>query len=157
MPDASEIKKFAKALKTGRTDITRALDALFGHKPDRHLNATDPVILSLVAWLRTPGALATLSPEARTLLGGLKVSPQELDHIDLWDSGQKEDVRLRLVDAIDNNHPYHFFWELHRGNDEETDMPVLPGSGGDIHFRSPRHKMQVPSGWTLGQMRVDVS
>ena len=154
MPDASDIKKFAKALKTGKTDITNALDQLFGSNPGRHKTDPKADVQTVVAWLRNAHALDSLIPEARSILGGLGVTEPELDHIDAWDHDQKDDVRARLVDAIDNGHAYHFFWELHRGTGEVTEVPPL--GGGDIHFRSPRSNMQVPTGWTFGQMNVKV-
>jgi hypothetical protein len=161
MPNASNLRKLAKALKTGKTDITDALDELFGQgDPRDHLTSPDPDVVTAATELKNnPGSLNKLSTAMRNVLEGLEgkdVSTEELDHIDDWDPSQKEEVRERLADALTTGHLYHFFWELHRGNTELTEVPPLPGTGGDIHFRSPRKNVQDPSWFHFGDVKVTV-
>jgi len=155
MPGASTIRQFVQDLHDRKSNIARVFDQLFGTNPGRHKPPTgDADVDKVVAWLKTPGSLPPLSPEARSLLQGLGLSPAELSHIDGWPDGQRNDVRDRLVDAIENDNPYHFFWELHSGTTEDTVIPPL--GGGDIVFRSPREKVSVGSVVTFGAVNVDV-
>jgi hypothetical protein len=166
MPNASEIRKFARSLKSGMTDITNALDKLFGEgNPSDLLTSPDEDVRKAATQIRDEvGSLATLSPEMRRVLegkvpGGKVVGTKDLDHIDAWDENQKEDVRLRLRDSLMTDHLYHFFWELHRGTEELTEVPPLPlpGTEGEIHFRSPRGNVQEPTPFfTLGDVKVTV-
>lgn len=159
MPGGSTIRQFVQDLHDRKSNIARALDVLVGNKPGRHKDDPDPDVQTVVAWLRGDHALdQPLIPEARTILGNLHVSPAELDHIDGWPDGQKNDVRERLVHAIDNDHPFDFYWELHGGAQEQTVVPPLPPPDprGDIVFRSPREKVSVGSVVTFGAVNVDV-
>ncbi len=140
MPDDTDIQKIKEALRTGKTDITRALDRLFtnpdpavqhpllGHPKFGAMDAGGPGILD---------NLANIGGVDKILLDR-GVSPGEIAHINDWPNGQKESVRLELVKAVKGNIPIHFYWELHRGGQEDTEIQD-PDQAGEITvtFRSP--------------------
>lgn len=141
MPEESTIKKFVKAIQTGRTHTTKALDSV-DFNP--HLGA-----------LGTPNVVDTLPDWARA---GLQppLSDAELDHIDSWPKDQKELVRQAVVTATQAKRKVQFFWELHSGTNEATDIQGLGGTGTvTIIFRSPRSKVKVSMA-TFGDISVDV-
>ena len=148
MPDATSIKKFAKSLKTGKTDVTKALDQLMGERDS---------IPAIIAALRSAPTLSPLPDWARQALKDRGVNDKELDHIDNWpDAQKKQRIQQKLIDAIDNNRPVHFFWELHGRDDEDTVMDDPDDDGNiTVTFRSPRRKVNV---WpaNVGSISVDV-
>ena len=139
MPGGSvSVQKFVDVLKTGQTDITKAMDQLFANPAD--LQGTD-----LFQELQQAGALDELSPLMRQIGTDNGVTDKELDHINTWPNDQKEEVRQKLVLAIENNRPVHFFWEVHRRKSEEIEV-LDPDAAGDITviFISPPTNLHVP-------------
>jgi hypothetical protein len=138
MPPTSSIRTFINALKTGQTRTTRRLDELFATPGQLNLNTQQ------VQDLRTPNIFSQqlpvwvsdlLSPQQ----GINALSYLELKHINEWPSEQKEEVRQKLVIALDNNLGIRFFWELHEGTAPATLIRDLGGSSGFlVTFRSPR-------------------
>ncbi len=155
MPNASTMAKFLEARRTGKTDVTRALDSVF--TSPGHLQGDEP---ALFTWLSGAHALdQPLTPEARNFLkglqGGLSMSDADLDHIDDWPSNQKEKVRRKLVKAIEEDRNVKFVWKLHNGDTELTDRedPGPPG-GITIKFRSPWNNVKLSA--TGDEVTVDV-
>ncbi|OGO53270.1 MAG: hypothetical protein A2148_09080 [Chloroflexi bacterium RBG_16_68_14] len=148
MPEGSTIKKFVEALKSGRTNTTKALDTIFADASKRAAHSKD---------LGAPGAFnRPLAGWARTELRSAGLSEQELTHIDDWPDDQKEDVRQALVTAINGKRAIHLSWELHSGPAEATDIQGLAGTGDvTVTFRSPRSKMKVSLA-TFGDISVEV-
>ena len=149
MPDMTNIRKFITSLQTRETDTTKALTKLMT-KPGRH--KTHPKISEL----RTTGTLDKLPDWVRTELGNLGLTGGELDHIDQWPNDQKERARQFLVQAIDGDRNVRFYWELHGGAAEATD--IQDSGAGDIviTFRSPQQKVRVSSLVTVGEISTDV-
>ncbi len=142
MPDMSTIKTFVKALKTGMTKTTKALDKCDYASHLDELRKPHALDKPLPGWAR--GALQP------------PLSDAELDHIDDWPDGQKDLVREAIVTAAENKRKLQFFWELHSGTDEETDIQGLAGAGTTtIRFRSPRSKLRVSMA-TFGDISVNV-
>lgn len=140
MPDDTDIQKIKEALRTGKTDITRALDRLFTN-PDPGSPHPLKGHQNFVAMDNGgPGILDNLAniPGVDRMLLDRGVSPGEIDHINDWPNGQKESVREKLLRAVNDNTPIHFYWELHHGGKEETDIQD-PDQAGEITvtFRSP--------------------
>ncbi len=154
MPVASSIQELIDALRDRKTNITRALDDLFGNQV-----ALDK-LKALPNWsshpFRTADALGKqpgdpLPPWAKDELKaapestGLVTNPlsdNEIAHIENWPPLQKEQLRAALDTAIQNGPPLHFFWELHGGNSEDMDDSV----SGQVIFRTPRENVRL-SGW----------
>jgi hypothetical protein len=154
MPVASSIQELIDALKTRKTNITRALDDLFGNPvalnqlkgppghPHRGALATPHIFGS------TPGA--PLPPWARDELQGRvpgspvkkPLSDDEIAHIENWPPQQKENLRAALDTAIENGSPLQFYWELYDGDSEGMDESVT----GQVIFRTPRENVRL-SGW----------
>ncbi len=140
MPEESTIKKFVNAIQTGRTHTTKALDSVDFHP---HLGA-----------LGTPNVVDTLPDWARAALQPT-LSDAELDHIDSWPNDQKELVRRAVVTATQANRKVQFFWELHSGPNEATDIRDDGKGEITVTFRSPRSKVRVSTA-TFGDISVDV-
>jgi hypothetical protein len=159
MPVASSLSELRQALRTRETNITKALDDLFSSQANRQALRErseydsfrqDAYILSSLQ----PGD--RLPAWARTVLTGNLVSrglnDRELDHLDHWPPQQRENLRQTMVYALEHDEPLKFYWELHGGDDEDTDL----SRHGQAVFRSPQKNLQV-SGITLGvSVRVQV-
>jgi hypothetical protein len=151
MPDHTPITKFIKTLRTRKTDITRSLDEIFDMTYRDELK-NDP---NIDRFKNTADVLNTLPQWARDVLqrpprpGIIRdpVSDEEIDHINDWPDDQKERVRLKLVEAIDNDRGVHFFWELYRGDVEHVAIDD-PASGEDLNiiFYSPYDNITEATG-----------
>jgi len=129
-------ERFVEMGKTGQTNFTTTMGNLFanpGALPDQYPDE--------VQELRQEGGLDVLSDKIKA---ALPESSGEFNSIDSWSSQQKEQVRQKLVQAIDENRPVRFCWELHRGEHEVTNI-VDNGAGNDITmtFLSPWRKVRV--------------
>lgn len=153
MPESSSPRKFIKSLRTGTTDITKALALLF--KSPNNIKSNAP----LWAELQAPNGLHAaasphLRPEAKAALIAAGLGPKKRKHIGEWPPDQKELVRRTLVSAINTNRRIHFFWELHGGEHEVTDIKD-DGKDGDltIIFRSPQRNVSIDA---AGDIQVKV-
>jgi hypothetical protein len=154
MPEASPPVKFIQSLRTRKTDVMKKLDnmfsnpAAFQNHPRFAQNAGDN--------LQAARILDTLKPWAAQVLqaGPLAIGAAEIAHIDAWPADQKERVRDTLVTAISADRRVHFFWELHGGDDEVTD--ILDDGEGDITiiFRSPTKNVDINAAGTNVSVRV---
>jgi hypothetical protein len=152
MPVASSIQELIDALKTRKTNITRALDDLFGSQQAldtlrNHAHVTD---------LSTPYVLGSNpgDPLPAWAIDELKATPQssglvthplsddEIAHVQDWPAGHKNSLAAAFAAAIASGEPLQFYWELHGGASEEMDAS-LPGQ---VVFRSPQKNVDA-SGW----------
>ena len=146
MPETSSARSFVRAIQTRSTNTTRTLERLFLKNPsgDTHPLTQSPHIDLLTQnGALSSGANGALPTWAKNDLvsAGLTAGP-EIDHIDDWPADQREEVRSKMVLAIENNLSIRFSWELHDGNDEITDTGEL-GDDLSITFRSPKWKVRV--------------
>lgn len=132
MPPSTKMQTFLQALRTGRTRTTDALDQLFaspiGLQADGHLTA-----------FRTAGHLNTLDQPCKA---HLSLSAAEFAHINSWPNDLKEEIRVRLVNAIDGNLQVRFRWKLTTGADEDHDIATA-AFGETITFRSPESRVKA--------------
>jgi hypothetical protein len=152
MPVASSIQELIDALKTRKTNITRALDDLFGSQQALNTLTNHPHR----ADLSTPNVLGSNpgDPLPAWAIDELKAAPQssglvthplsddEIAHIQDWPPGHKSSLAAALDAAIANGQPLQFYWELHGGGAEEMDTSVP----GQVVFRSPQGNVDA-SGW----------
>lgn len=158
MPQVSSVKAFLKARQTGDTKTTKRLTQVF--KKANHIDIL--VDVDLCVWVTTPWVMdKQLTGQVRAFLGASNaLSGPELDHIDDWPKGQKEDVRGKLVDALINDQNIIFKWTVHNGDGELTDIDD-PGPPGDItiKFRSPWKfvKLHTPTYAGISGITVNVN
>jgi hypothetical protein len=163
MPIASSIQELIGALRDRKTNITRALDDLFGNQV-----ALDK-LKALPNWsshpFRTADALGnqpgdSLPPWAKDELKaapgstGLVTHPlsdDEIAHVENWPPQQKENLRAALDTAIQNGPPLQFYWELHGGASEQMDDSVA----GQVIFRTPQKNVSA-SGWFNSPANIKV-
>ena len=146
MPIASSIQELIDALRTRKTNITRALDDVFGSRQALDALRNHPHKADLSApnvFGRNPGdslpswAIDELKGAPPPQSSGLvthALSDDEIAHIQNWPSSHKSNLAAALDAAITNGQPLQFFWELHGGNSEAMDTSVP----GQVIFRSPQ-------------------
>lgn len=111
--------KLLMEILTRQNAATRELNAMFADPADfvkRHPE--------LIGKFTDPGSTDELPKEARGVF-------KESDHYDRFPSELKEEARKKIGEAVNRNIPVHFFWELHRGHDEEIEI-VDPDEEGHI-------------------------
>ncbi len=133
MPPSTQMQTLLQALRTGRTKTTDSLDQLFAN----------PIALQadphLVVQFRQVGHLDKLDQLCKD---HLKLSAAEVAHIDSWPKPLKEEIRARLVNAIDGNLQVRFRWKLTTAADEAQDV-VTAAFGETITFRSPESRVKA--------------
>ncbi|MCH8994639.1 MAG: hypothetical protein IH959_06675 [Chloroflexi bacterium] len=148
MPQTSTVKEFVTALQTRESKTTKALTMYFT-KSGRHSGRLPE--------LRRRGALNALPRWARNDLKKLGLENRHLIHINQWPGTQKEKLREALVLAIESNRSIHFFWELHGGRREETEINVPKTGTISVVFRSPQGNVRVSTApATFGHIMTDV-
>ncbi len=149
MPQTSTVKEFVTALQTRESKTTKALTKYFT-KSGRHKSR-----LPDLDW---KGALNVLPNWARIEFKNSGLQNRHLAHINQWPKKHKEELRGVLVFAIKNNRNVHFFWELHGGAHEETEI-IVPKTGTiGVVFRSPQKNVRVSTApATFGHIMTDVS
>jgi hypothetical protein len=144
MPVASSIQELIDALRTRKTNITRALDDLFGsaqalntltNHPHRADLSTPNVLGSNPGDLLPSWAIDELkgAPQSSGLVTH-PLSDGEIAHIQNWPPSHKSNLAAALNAAIENGQPLQFYWELYGGNSEAMDTSVP----GQVIFRSPQ-------------------
>ncbi len=114
---------FNRYRRTGVTNTTRALEALFRARPRAVVKALD-----LAPFVGLPG------PYSKALRG---LSREELKHIRRWPDADKERVRVAVLDAIRNHQTVRFAWKMGEASKERTIIrPDGPGAI-KITFFSP--------------------
>ncbi len=153
--DTMRPETFVDILRTGRTKITKALDTLFA---DPGRLRSDPNFAEMQKEAAADGnahfdSLPTWAKKRLESFLNAKDHARLCAHIDAWPNDQKEKVRKKLVQAIDENRRVRFFWELHRGENRATEI-FDPGEGREIiiTFRSPRKSITE----THGRIKVNV-
>ncbi len=147
MPPGTTIKKFVDALKTRKTVINSALDQLFTESR-RHE--------AYLAELSNPDALNSPVPDwAKAELRKVGLGDVEFAHMNRWPDTHKEAMRKAIVTAIQTNRHVRFFWELHAGPDNVTDVQDQGTGDITVTFRSPLSKVKVSMA-TFGEITVDV-
>jgi hypothetical protein len=130
------MRTFLRAIRTGKTDTTEALDVIFA-KPGvlaEHPNLED---------FQQPGALDILPDWARAELRRVGLRTADINHIDDWPSDQKEQARQALVQAIDQDQPVGFFWTVHDGEEEETEVTGGQDVTIAVIFRTPERRVRA--------------
>jgi len=144
----SSARAFVRAIQTRSTNTTRSLEQLFRRNPNTegpHPLASNPNLdlLSEPEALNSgPNGGLPSWAKAELVQAGLSAGP-EVDHLDNWPADQREAVREKLVEAIEENLSIRFFWELHDGYDEETQDGQLETGDIVLTFRSPKRKVRV--------------
>jgi hypothetical protein len=134
MPPYSKLQTFVDALKTGETNITRSLDRLI-NDPQKRRDHSD--------FVKKVNAFSSFPDWLRTELAQAGMSTDEINHIERWPNEEKEQVRIQIVDAIQENRPLRFGWELYEGGRPTTDVRREPGRDARVVFRSPRAGVRV--------------
>jgi hypothetical protein len=139
MPPVSTAKTFAKALQTRRTHTTEVLEQAFARNPSGPPHPQQGYLNDLQnATFNGP-----LPSWAKVALVQHSIDPgTELAHIDHWPGLQKDAVRELLIKAIQENRSVIFHWELHNGQDEDTDTMDEGEAPIVITFRSPQWKVR---------------
>ena len=109
--------------RTGVTNTTKALEALFRARPR-----------AVVAALSTAPFRGLPDP----FLGALRgLSREELKHIRRWPDAGKDRVRVAVLDAIRTNKTVRFRWKMGEASKERT--TIVPDGPGAIKitFFSP--------------------
>jgi len=152
MPVASSIQELIDALRTRKTNITRALDDLFGSQQALDVLRNHPHR----ADLSTPNVFGSSpgDPLPSWAIDELKGAPQssglvthplsddEIAHIQHWPPSHKSSLAAAFDAAIAGGQPLQFYWELHGGDSETMDTSVP----GQVIFRSPQKNVGA-SGW----------
>jgi hypothetical protein len=157
MPVGSSVQELINALRDRKTNITRALDDLFGNQaaldklkgtpgtpghPDLGALATPDVFGKNPGDPLPPWARDELKKQGWSGLVAHALTDDEIAHIENWPPEHKEELRVALDTAIQNGPPLKFYWELHGGNSEEMDDSVP----GQLIFRTPQKNVRL-SGW----------
>ncbi len=131
---------FNRYRRTGVTNTTRALEALFRAQPRAVVDALDR------------GPFEGLPDSYSEALRGL--SREELKHIRDWPDADKEKVRVAVLDAIRTNKRVRFRWKLHEPSQERT--TIVPDGPGAIKitFYSPWDNLRALG---RGDVCVDAS
>ena len=124
-----DLATFNRYRRTGVTNTTKALEALFRARPR-----------AVVAALET-APFRGLPDRFEGALRGL--TREELKHIRKWPDADKERVRVAVRKAIRTNQTVRFAWKLHEASEERTDVrPDGPGAI-EITFYSPWDNLRV--------------
>ena len=150
MPVASSIQELIDALRDRETNITRALDDLFGDPGTLAGHPNRPDLGTPYTLSSEPGDM--LPPWATDELQGrskLPVSPvnkplkdDEIAHVNNWPPQLREDLRKVLHPRVAGGPHLKFHWELHGGDSEQIDDSVP----GQMTFRTPQKNVRL-SGW----------
>src|SRR4030042_5946860 len=148
MPAGSTIRDFITALDDRKSEIAKKLDAC---SQDPTCRAT--ILPAIQAW-----DTSTTVPDV--VVNALGLTPKEVEHIDDWDAGQKDQIRNKAVIAItsDPQRAMEFWWELHDGANAQSDTHIDdPGGTAKITvtFLSPRKNVRK-SPVTFGEVYVDI-
>lgn len=148
MPPTTSVRTFIRALQTGRTRITAALDEL--------LKVQNLGNNQFFEDFSQPGALNGELPQyLRDALIERGLSEEELQHMDHWPDAKKELVRQAIVDAITNERGVKFEWELHSGGQSENAIQIEDDQT-KVTFRSPRAGLNLTATGTVEAYDITV-
>ncbi len=144
MPSGTPIRAFIKDLQTRKSEIARKLDLCSADAACRA-----KILPAIQAW-------DPANPPPDIVIDALGLKPKEVEHINKWNTGQKNSVRNAAVTAINATRGIEFFWELY---DDSASGTAINDPGGaakiTVTFLSPRANVKT-SGPTLGQIKVDI-
>ena len=145
MPSATGMRTFLRAIRTGKTRTTKALEELVRARNPALINrlrASPRALNGLPAWLRA----ALVNQGAAN--PALDLSDEEFNHIRHWPNSEKRKVRNWIDTAIGPPaRNVHIRWKLHAGNASDNDVDNLPGPGDiTITFRSPESRVRARGG-----------
>ena len=144
MPSGTPIRTFIRDLRTRKSQIARKLDAC-----SADANCRTTILPDIQAW-------DPADPLPAALITALDLTPKEVEHINKWNTSQKNSVRNGAVTAITGSRDMEFFWDLY---DDTASGTAVNDPGGmakiTVTFLSPRANVTV-SGPTLGQIKVDI-
>lgn len=135
MPANGTLRSFINALTSGQTNITRCLERLANDPTRRQkyaadINAPHAAVGQLPGWLRNEMVQAGMSQA-------------EVDHAERWPDAEKEKVRRQVAEAIRDERPLHFGWELYDGDDPVSEVRRDPNQDVRVVFRSPRKGVKL--------------
>ncbi len=123
--------EFNEFVATGQSPATKTLNVLFASPAALKEHDEYPNLIK-------PGALNNFSDGLKALLGN------EAENMAKWPGDQMERMRQKLVYAIDNNKPVHFFSKLYNGEAEEIEFQDPDAQGHiTITLRSPWKNVRV--------------
>ena len=155
MPDSTPIKKFIESLRTGQTDITKALDGIFDLGIRADITAgRDPLLTpgdftpaDLTDFKDTagqPNHFNLLPAYAEKMMNARNVNLGEIAHIKNWPKNHKKKIREALVKALNDGRAVYFFWELYEGDFETVDIKESGSTNPIIiTFMSPRKNVSL--------------
>lgn len=140
MAPMTTLRTFIKALRTGETRTTMALEEVMGR---RH----GPAAELILATLHHRGALkAPLQTPLRRAVKKTPLPERYIDHcIDAWPDAQKERARRALVKAVNDGHRVRFRWGLKAGSGYKTEI-TRAGNRVTITALSPRSSLRISGG-----------
>ncbi len=121
-----DLATFNRFRRTGITNTTQALDALYRAKP-----------AAVVAALSATSAFGGLPDPYLTALRQRGLSAEEVKHIRDWPDSDKERVRGAVLTAINTNQTVRFAWKLYDGSKELTTIRTAGPDPITITFYSP--------------------
>ncbi len=138
-----DLEMFNRFRRTGVTNTTQALDALYRARP-----------AAVVAALSATGPFGGLPAPYLTALSRRGLSAEEVKHIRDWPEGDKERVREAVLNAITANRTVHFAWKLYDGSKERTTIRAAGPGAITITFFSPWSNVRAVG---RDDLTVDVS
>ena len=135
MPANGTLRSFINALTSGQTNITRCLERLVNDSARRQkypadINAPHAAVGQLPGWLRNEMVQAGMTQV-------------EIDHAERWPDAEKEKVRKQAAEAIRDERPLHFSWELYDGDQPVSEVRRDPNQDVRVVFRSPRKGLKL--------------
>jgi hypothetical protein len=159
MPVASSLKELKDALNTRETNITRALEDLFGDPNTLNSHIDWPKFKQPWALGKTQGAklpqwaIDELQTNSPGTIVKKKLTPDEIEHLRNWPYKLKEEVRDFLSNRVTKDPHLKFRWELHSGSEETWDRFSVPG---EVIFRSPQKNVSFSGATTKVKSKVKV-
>lgn len=142
MPAYSTLRDFVAAIKSGRTHITRSLDAFFSN--------LDQVTLHQKWTTLEKGNWSAKAPSwlEAVLIADVGLTAPEALHVVRWPSQELEKARDAAVRAVKGagvvkGKAPKFFWELYNGTTPRTLERVSSAGVPEIVFQSPRAAVVV--------------
>ena len=71
------------------------------------------------------------------------MTPADVAHINDWPNHLKEDLRVRLVNAIASGQAVHFRWKVSTGSTEDQAVKAAASGETTITFQTPESKVRA--------------
>lgn len=144
MPPATTVQDFIDALRSRKSKVARAMDALFGTKAARQAlqgRMSNAQLQELMDGFPNMMAWGWAQKELHDAVPGLDLGLGDFQHMDQWP--HKMLVQQALKDAFLGAGNIEFFWELYDGTGENTEVQTDAQGNLTVTFRSPRNKVTV--------------